>query len=125
MKKTILFAFLWCLLLSVPVEAKKRELTYRIRFDSNETNLVTIKNELIEQTKTYFDSVDIESSDVLFQNDLSVLEGENRIVTYRNNELRFTLGDGKGETIRGNFKQNSFCVEEVKPVSLFQQWFHW
>lgn len=111
------------MVLSAPIEAKKKELTYRIYFDSNETELVTKKEEIIALTQTYFDYVEEESTLILLEHDLTLLEGENRQVRYRNYELIFILGDGKGEKIKGNFKKNSFCMEEVKPISLFQKWF--
>lgn len=123
MKKMILFGLIWCMVLSAPIEAKKKELTYRIYFDSNETELVTKKEEIIALTQTYFDYVEEESTLILLEHDLTLLEGENRQVRYRNYELIFILGDGKGEKIKGNFKKNSFCMEEVKPISLFQKWF--
>ena len=125
MKKAILLALIWCIFLSIPTEAKKKDYTYTIIYDSNDTQLVEIKEEIVELTQAYFDNVDWASTEILFRNDLSELETETRHAEYKNGNLKFILGDGQGERITGNFTKNSYCIEEVKPVSLFQKWFQW
>lgn len=124
MKRIIVISIIWLTILSFPVQAKDISLTYRIYYDSEQENLVEIKNKIVEKVQVYFDQVDGNSVLILLSKDLSYLESDEWKVVYKRNRLIFMIGDGKGEIINGNFAQNSFCMQEVKPKSLLRKWFN-
>lgn len=123
MKKAMISIFIMMIFLSIPVEAKTPQLKFSITYDSQESSYVEVKNEILNIITETIKQVDAESYRVLLSGNLSGLNNKERTVAFKGNCLNFVLGDGKGKSIQGNILNNSFCMVEVKPKSLFRKWF--
>lgn len=127
MRKYILFCFIWTVLLSVPnsISSKSAQITYQIIYDSSMKDVQIVKDEIVEQARSLFESVHEDSYETMMKHSLNIFEKDNRKVSFQNHQLNIVIGDGKGKSVNGTFTKNSFCLSEVKPRSYVMELFNW
>ena len=124
MRKGILLILLCLLLFSMPIESKSKDLRFVIVFDSNESQLVERKKEVVDLMNDTLEHVSEKSFYDLLENAVHELENDERRILFHNAVIYFYLGDHKGVRIEGSFVKNSFCMAEVKPKSFIRKWFN-
>lgn len=123
-KKYMVAACIWFIVLCVGVISKPSDLTFEIHYDSNLPANASIKNEVLARYAQLIRGLHEESEVVLLLQNLDLFMWEEDMqATWEDNALRITIGDGKGAVIHGDLDPQERCLPEVKTKSLLQEWF--
>ena len=115
---------IWLVLLGVGVNSKESELSYRIAYDSDSTNLQEVKNEVLHRYEQLIRGVHEESELVLLLHHLDEFMWEEDMqAEWKDHQLQITIGDGAGAIVHGDLEPKQLCIPEVKTKSLIKEWF--
>lgn len=124
MKKYMLVAFVWFSILCIKVSSTTEAISYEIYMDTNREDLYEVKETLLQVYEDLMQGVKEESEALMIIHHLDRFAWEDNMqATWKNNRLVLIIGDGKGAMIEGTLQRNRLCIPEVKPKSIFQQWF--
>lgn len=123
-KRYILFASLWLILLTIGVTSKQKPLEFVIYCDQEMKHSAEVKNEVLMRYALMMRGVHEESEIELIRHNLDdFMWDDNMIAKWENHMLKITIGDGKGVMIHGDLKMDETCLPQVKTKSLFAEWF--
>lgn len=124
MKKYMLVGAVWFCLLGTKIYSMNEAIPYTLYIDSHQDNLYEVKEDILTTYGNIMRGVSDESDGMMVIHNLEQFEfNENTTATFKNNTLQVVVGDGQGAFINGELKRDLFCVPEVKPKSLIQQYF--
>lgn len=123
MKKYIIVGIVWFCLLGTKIYSMNESIPYTLHMDSQQDNLYEVKEEILTTYGNIMRGVSDESDGMMIIHNLEQFAfDEYTIATYKDNTLQVVVGDGKGSYIHGELKRDLFCIPEVKPKSLLQQY---
>lgn len=125
MKKTMLLMIVWAMLLQGMVSLKAdSNFEYVLSFDSHTKDTYIVKKEIQDIYNELVYGIQKESHTALvLQNKAYFAYKEDIKVAWRKGKLHIKEGDGKGGKVYGEFREESMCMAEVKPRSLFLELF--
>ncbi len=122
LKKINVAIILWLIVFTVNVTGDNIDMRYEIYNDSQSTDELIIKDEIIAIYQEIIYGVDESSRSSLVKKnaDLFAVDDNYRVeVTY--DTIVITIGDGEGTLISGEFDW-IMCVSDVKPKSALKEW---
>lgn len=123
MKKFVVLALLWFLMVSCFIQTKaKAEIEYEIQYDSKTEETYELKDKIEHIYTDLVHGVHKESYILMvLHNKQRFAYKKNMKVDWQHNMLVIIEGDGKGDTITGTLRSESVCVPEVQPRSLIEE----
>ncbi|MEG0315149.1 MAG: multidrug transporter [Erysipelotrichaceae bacterium] len=127
MKKYLIFASIWLLVLTLPTIASSySNIEFTIKMDSEIGNVYDTKKEMQAIFNEMVDGLDKESYDDIIRDNLDIFEEiEGSTVRLLDNNLTIVIGDGKGTKIQGTLDKQQYCIPTVKPKSFLSDLFSW
>ena len=120
MKRFLFIACIYVCFLIIPIHGNSGDLHYRIYASSQGEALIVLKKEVLSILNNLFEGVDESSYVDLLEENLNVFE---ECKTYlKGDTLYLVYGDGKGKVLRGTYEKENICYPEVKPKSIFKEW---
>ena len=120
---------LLCLLMSMSlleiIASEETEMSYRIKFDSQEQHEAEVIQEIMDVYHTLTKSVKKKSKAVIVRQHIDEFkQEESDIVHFEHNVLELILGDGKGTLVEGDF-QFLDCGVEIETTSWLLEKLGW
>ncbi|MEF9919744.1 MAG: hypothetical protein RR741_01400 [Erysipelotrichaceae bacterium] len=120
------FIMIWFVLLSANVVSKSEsKISYVLYNDSESKSSYQIKNEINSIFQELIEGIDERSYRMMIVDNREAFQVIDKLKSeWKNDQLIFTMGDGKGVKIKGILKSEKTCFAKVKPKSLLYDFFN-